>query len=564
MLRLSKFKLIFIIFLLINSIAFSQTSFFAKDIAPTLNTELPFKKAINLTTWLESYEHSGAGITYFGKQDFVNIKNLGAEAIRIPIHFDYWSSKDSEHSINALLFETLDDVVKWAEELKIYIILDCHINYQRTPNINLDSFLSKIWRQIVTRYKNTSNYIIYEILDNPEKVSSEKWYEIQGNIIKLIRQFDSSHSIIVGASNRNSIDELEKMPNYNSYNLIYSFQFFEPMLFTHQGADWIGLPNIRNIPFPYDQSKMPEVSYSLNDKERNLLNSYPKDSSVEYQKELLDRAIFFANIRRVPLFCSGFGVYQKNTRTNDRIRWYKTVVPLLDKRKISRANWSYTGDFGMFIPGSTNTFPTDLNTQLISALGFSIPTYKISSWIEDCTKIGKYEIYKNKISQKVSISTDLKETDNQIFLFKRDPRNGERCIYFPQFKAYSLIKFNFSKTCDFTSLYAKKARLEFWIKTTAQDIKFQIWFENSDTEDLKWRANYYILSEMIKNDGEWQKISIPLVDFVDIGAYDDAKKTWINSQGKFSWGDIESIQIQNSNYTLETPLSIKDIEIVIQ
>lgn len=563
MLRISKFFLLFSLLLSTNFNLFSQSNFFGKEIAPTVNYELPFKKGVNLTTWLESYEHSGAGITYYGKQDFVNIRNLGADAIRIPIHFDYWSSTAPDYSINSLLLTTLDNVVKWAEELKIYVIFDCHINYNRSPNINTEEFLTKIWQQIALRYRDSNKYLIYEILDEPKNMSFDNWVKLQERIIKQIRQFDSTHYIIIGATNRSSIDELEKIPDYGTHNLIYSFQFFEPYLFTHQGASWAGLPTIKNIPYPYQSSKLPEISSTTNEKERALYNSYQKDSSLDSMKDILDRAVFFANIRRAPLICSAFGAYQKNTKTVDRNKWHKDVTPLLDNRKISRFVWSYSGDFGLFIQGSSNTFPSDLDTSIISTLGFTIPTYKIPSWIEDCNKTGIYEIYKNKVSQKVSISTDLKETDNEINLFKRDPRNGELCIHFPKFKAYNLIKFVFSKSCDFTNLYIKKARLEFWIKTRAPNIKFQVWFENSDTGDLNWRANYYIISEMVKPDGEWHKISIPLSDFIDIGAYNLAKKTWVKSQGKFSWADIASLQIQNSNNELNTPVSIKDIEIVI-
>ncbi|MGL1255177.1 hypothetical protein ACSTLX_26070, partial [Vibrio parahaemolyticus] len=58
--------------------------------------------------------------------------------------------------------------------------------------------------------------------------------------------------------NYNSIDELKNLGRISDSRTLYTFHFYEPFIFTHQGADWEAEKTyITGIPYPYKESNMP-------------------------------------------------------------------------------------------------------------------------------------------------------------------------------------------------------------------------------------------------------------------------------------------------------------------
>ncbi len=139
--------------------------------------------------------------------DFACLKSMGVEAIRLPIHFELLMEPYDTGTIYDFVLEKLDQVCDWAERNQIYLIIDNHNNhtfdpfgqwtYTNNDFILLQKHLESVWSQIALRYKDRSDYIIYEIMNEPNGGNAGKWYKIQQETVKLIRSYDSKHSIVV-------------------------------------------------------------------------------------------------------------------------------------------------------------------------------------------------------------------------------------------------------------------------------------------------------------------------------------------------------------------------------
>jgi endoglucanase len=297
--------------------------------------------------------------------------------IRLPINLHYMTDGTPDYNIDPLFFGFLDQAVGWAGKHHIHLLLD---NHTFDPAVNTDPaigpILIKVWTQMARHYKDSSKYIYYEILNEPHGIADQTWNQIQQTVIDAIRAEDSKHTIIVGPAGWNSYNNLAAMPHYTDTNLIYTFHFYDPFLFTHQGASWTdpSMVPVSGIPFPYNAEEMPQVPASLvGTWVGDAYGGYRFEGIESRVKQLLNIAINFRNARQVPLFCGEFGVYIPNSNNDDRAYWYNLVRNYLEENNIPWTIWDYTGGFGLFKKGSGEKFEYDLNAPLIEALGFTMP-----------------------------------------------------------------------------------------------------------------------------------------------------------------------------------------------
>jgi aryl-phospho-beta-D-glucosidase BglC (GH1 family) len=339
-----------------------------------------FKMGVNFNQWFEATGFQQIDFNKYKKKDFLNLKKMNGGIVRLPINFEAMTSGSPNYTINNNFFAYLDSAVNWAEELNMYLIIDNHTFYQdpRIYNV-IEDRLNKMWNQISLRYKDRSNYILYETCNEPREVSDSLWGSIQQHVINTIRSNDNKHTIIVTAANWSNYANLTYLPVYTDNNLIYTFHFYDPMVFTHQNASFINpaTNSLRNIPFPYNPSRMPSFPNDLlGTSFETQYNNYNQLGTVDHIRQLLDIAINFKKTRHVRVFCGELGVHIPGAQNYDRVQWYNTVCSYLTQNNIPFTMWDYKDVFGLY-EYPKKSFPYDLNTQLLSAIGLSNMDTKI-------------------------------------------------------------------------------------------------------------------------------------------------------------------------------------------
>jgi endoglucanase len=334
----------------------------------------PFSKGVNFSKWFEAHKIADFIFTKFVEKDFEDVKSLGADVIRLPIAFHNFTAGDKNHTLDPAILEGIDTAVDWAEKHQIYIILDNHSFHpvNKTP-ADIDKILLPVWRQVAERYKNRSEYVLYEVLNEPHGISDKRWGAIQGAAIEEIRKIDDKHSVIIGGTEYNSIAKLKEIPKYKDENLIYTFHFYDPHIFTHQGATWNSpsLAPLSGLTFPAEKDKIPKPHETFTGTwVEEALKYYEVDAKTEKLNATLDKALDFSKERGVPVFCGEFGVYMKQCDPASRARWYEFVCGALKERGISWTCWDYFWGFGLFKTEARGDFKTDLNLDIIQAMGF--------------------------------------------------------------------------------------------------------------------------------------------------------------------------------------------------
>jgi endoglucanase len=505
-------------------------------------SQVPFSKGVNLTGWFQAPSPQQIQFTKYTRKDFESIKSLGADAIRLPINLHAMTGGSPDYILDPLFLEFLDETVTWAEELQINLILDNH-TFDVTTNTDpaIGDVLVKIWKQMATHYKDRSGYIIYEVLNEPHGIADAIWGSIQQSAIDAIRSVDNVHYIMVGGASWNSYNSLNQLPNYTDTKLIYTFHFYDPFLFTHQGASWTNpsMVPLAGVPFPYRSADMPVLPASLiGTWIEGGLNNYGNDGTVAKVKSMIDIAVNFKNTRNVPVYCGEFGVYIPNSRDADRVYWYEVVRKYLEEKQIPWTIWDYQGGFGLFEKDSDELFDYDLNVSLLQALGMNVPPQQV--FIKK-PATSSFILYDDYIQEGI-VNASYTNTGTLDFYHRNLPQEGTKCIYWTNVNQYQSIAFDFKPDIDMSLLPEHDFVLEFWAKGNSPDVKFDVRFidTKSSGSDRPWRMGKTIDNTLAVWDGTWKKISLPLNTLVEKGAYDNG---WFPPEGKFDWKSIDRFEI---------------------
>jgi endoglucanase len=493
--------------------------------------DIPFTKGFNLPEWFENFDDiTDIKFKKHIRQDFENMKALGCDVVRLPVEFFNATGPYPNFTIDPMLFMFIDEVVDWAEDLEMYLIIDNHSfddHVETSPGV-LDT-LMKVWPQIASHYKNRSNYILYEILNEPHgnSITDENWNNIQQLTINAIRTVDKKHTIIVGPYNWNNYNNLYQMPVYADTNLIYTFHFYDPYLFT-------SVTDIRT-PYPYDPDRMPEMPTDWDEWYQQLYNEYPFQGNNANMKHLIDTAIKFREIRQVPIYCGEFGANMLNKEIVDRAAWISCVRSYLEENNIPWTMWSYINYMGIFDPLTPQLFEYNMDTTIAKALGINFPVQKKFKILPDSTGFFLYDDYvpQNIIENNWAIGGIAQ------YYSQNEPKIGNFCLSWSEADQYGNLGFRFYPVRDLSQLQSEDYVLDFWMRCNSPGIKIELRFEDTDTGSLDhaWRQSVILDNSIAAFDGTWSHVRVPLTDFMETGAYEDGNL--FEPEGKFDWTRIE-------------------------
>jgi endoglucanase len=176
--------------------------------------------------------------------------------------------------------------------------------------------------------------------------------------VNEIRQNDTTHQIIIPAAGYSGISELMDFSPIQGNKLIYTFHFYNPLTFTHQGASWAeNYAELLNVPYPFDihnankvlsnggSQSPPETKKLL---EEYTMAQFGRDQVAAELKQVAQ----WRDRYQVELYCGEYGAHIGAPKA-DRYRWHQDVVDLLKQEGFGSALWAYRGYFGVIPEGQS-------------------------------------------------------------------------------------------------------------------------------------------------------------------------------------------------------------------
>lgn len=153
----------------------------------------------------------------YNQQDFQNVKNLHFNCIDLEL---ITRSFEGKHQGNQ--FKWLKKQIQLAKNLNLYLILS--LEKKDTSTFNT-------WGKIINELKNEEQILAFNL------------GKCTNDFIKKMRKIDTHHIFIS--------EQQAPFQKINDSNILYNFDFFEPISFTHQEKKWDNLKN--NQKYPHDE-----------------------------------------------------------------------------------------------------------------------------------------------------------------------------------------------------------------------------------------------------------------------------------------------------------------------
>lgn len=285
-------------------------------------------------------------------------------------------------------FHRVDRCLDWCDKYGLRCILcmwDTDISWWGKARIagriwsetELQKRFSNLWAAVAERYRDRPSTLYFELMNEPRAVKHEDWNRLADMATKSIREVDNRHTIIVESNRWGSTQTFSHLKPTGDPNTIYSFHFYDPIIFTNQNAPWmITFSQFyrETVPYPGSPPRLDEYIDRLPSYADDVVRDDLEKSRGRWDRdrleELLQPALDFSRENQAPLFCGEFGANWRAPRESS-LRWLEDVTDLFSKHGISWTYWYYRDlDFGIFdsLKLDHTEPPTYLDRELLDIL----------------------------------------------------------------------------------------------------------------------------------------------------------------------------------------------------
>jgi endoglucanase len=328
-------------------------------------------RGINLTGWFWYAPETDVDVeNRFHDADFQLIHDLGFTFVRVPIDLDFVMDEGQDDLLDPEKLALLDSGIQRLLDHDLAVVVDLHstsladsdaANYSGALEdpVFVDVFV-EFWQAFAahleqydpeTMFFGPMNEPVFE--DDPSA-----WLPIQERLLTAIREVAPEHTLIATGALWSSRETLLEMTPLADPNIVYDFHFYDPFVFTHQGASWTwdAVEAMRDIPYP----SSPEAVQAAADK---LRNDEAKAAVLDYGQQRWDAARIEAEIARVAdwasennvhIICTEFGTYRPYAPDADRALWIHDTRTAFEKYGIGWAMWEYDESFGVVLQSGRN------------------------------------------------------------------------------------------------------------------------------------------------------------------------------------------------------------------
>ena len=302
---------------------------------PTPVPSVTLQRGVNMGNMLEAPVEGEWGVS-IQEEYFDLIKEAGFDFVRLPVRWNSRAGQEPPYTIDPTLLARVDEVVDWALERDLVVIIDFH-HYEEMmwdPWSHKDRFLG-IWKQVAEHYKDYPPTVSFELLNEPnDQLNASLWNQYLVETLAIVRETNPTRDVVIGPASWNAYDWVttldvpnDKRSSPVDEHLIVTFHYYLPFQFTHQGAEWAG----------EEAQKWLGTTWDATDAEKAEISAH-FDSVADWAKR--------KNLR---ILLGEFGAYSR-ADMDSRARWTAYVAREAERHGFAWAYWEFAAGFGIYDP----------------------------------------------------------------------------------------------------------------------------------------------------------------------------------------------------------------------
>ncbi len=247
----------------------------------------------------------------------------GFNNIRIPVRWDNHTDDSAPFAIDDSWMDRVEEVVDWGLSRDFFITINGHHedwlknNYD---NPTLRARYDSIWVQVANRFKDKSDKLLFEIINEPNGMTISQVDDLNERILSIIRETNPTRNVIFGGNMYANAEQLFDAKILDDEYLIAYYHAYDPWQFSGQGQGTWGSSN------DYQQ---------LTSKYQSVKN--------------------WSTTNGIPIHHSEFGAIHE-CDFNSRMRIYAHNVEQCIEKEFAFSVWDDGGDFRV-LNRSTNSWP---------------------------------------------------------------------------------------------------------------------------------------------------------------------------------------------------------------
>ncbi|MFN4281344.1 MAG: glycoside hydrolase family 5 protein [Alphaproteobacteria bacterium] len=357
--------------------------------APNRRRFAKLRRGLNASQWFEWVPSERAAMIgridgKYQARDFAQIRELGFDHVRVTLQPGFLAPAlaKGDPAIDPARLKLFDAAMARISDHGLALVIDNHPGSPTKDRMAADesyaATVARWWRDLARHVARSPQYgaetTFLELLNEPEEsfADAAKYRRVMEGLIAAAREGAPDHTLIVGGNMWNVPEGLIynlKTP-FDDANLIYTFHYYEPKSFTHQGVANAGVfyGKLKGVPWGRPAGGLGDAELAAFDPSvRESMRRYgQKGQGVAEMRPIFAALRDWCEKNGQLAWCGEFGVHYKGAPESDRVAWTRAVRDLCDSHGFGWCMYEARGGFGLFRPGETR--PLTVDRPLLDAL----------------------------------------------------------------------------------------------------------------------------------------------------------------------------------------------------
>lgn len=312
-----------------------------------------FAKSVNVSRWFRypagpTPEHF---LTFMTDEDLQLLTRLGVGGVRLTIGGEQFIRQDRDDAPVEETLGCLKTAIQRLNNHGVAVMIAMYGVSDRVESPFRSRAFVRFWARLAHELRETDpDAVVFEPVNEPIfSVLPMRWRGVEERLISAIRAVAPHHTVVTSGTNWSGLDALLSHRPLDDSNVIYTFHFYEPYLFTHQGAPWNKgwVTEVRDVPYPLTCDA---VAKRLTPDLRHF-GAICREAEVCFDSHYIDRRIRLAaewGARHgVPVWVGEFGCFPRVAPRECVLEWFRDVRMAFELHGIGWAAWSYDEELGL-------------------------------------------------------------------------------------------------------------------------------------------------------------------------------------------------------------------------